>query len=113
MTSLPIAQVAFGLYVPILVLLAGYALVSVVAGIARNREENERAERLADISFLLVVLGAAYAVVLLIVSAVSYPSRVYDMILIIFVVVLFFGLLLFLFFVISELVPRTLRRRQR
>lgn len=112
MTGLPIAaQLPFAMYMPVVALLAGFALVSLLAGAARNRDDTGRAERLGDISFLLVVLGAAYAVVLLIASAVSYPSRMYDMILIIFIVVAFFALLLFLFFFVGEVLPSRLRRR--
>lgn len=112
MTGLPIAaQLPFAMYMPVVVLLAGFALVSLLAGVARNRDDTGRAERLGDISFLFVVLGAAYAVVLLIASAVSYPSRMYDMILIIFIVVAFFALLLFLFFFVGEVLPGRLRRR--
>jgi hypothetical protein len=114
MSGLPIASnLPFGMYMPIALLLAGFALVSVLAGMARNREDTARAERLGDISFLLVVLGAAYAVVLLIASAVSYPSRFYDMILITIVVVGFFALLLFAFFFLGEVLPRGLSRRGR
>jgi hypothetical protein len=113
-TSLPIAaNLPFGMFMPVVVLLVGFAILSVLAGLARNREDTARAERLSDIAFLLVVLSAAWAVVLLIASAVSYPTRVYDMILIILVVVAFFGLLLFVFFLISELVPSKLGRKQR
>lgn len=112
MTGLPIAaQLPFAMYMPLVALLAGFALVSVLAGLARNRDNTGRAERLGDISFLFVVLGAAYAVVLLIATAVSYPSRFYDMILIVFIVVAFFALLLFLFFFVGEVLPRRLRRR--
>jgi hypothetical protein len=114
MTSLPIAaNLPWAMYLPIVALIAGFGLVSAYAGVARNRDDNERAERLGDIAFLLVLLGAAYAVVLLIASAVSYPSRFGDMILIVFMVVAFFGLLLFVFFFIGEMLPRRLRRRQR
>ena len=112
MTALPIAaNLPFAMYMPLVALLAGFALMSGLAGVARNREEAGRAERLGDISFLFLVLSAVYAVVLLIASAVSYPSRFYDMILIVFIVVAFFAVLLFLFFFIGEALPRALRRR--
>jgi hypothetical protein len=114
MTALPIASnLPFGMYMPVVVVLAGFALVSVLAGVARNREDTARAERLGDIAFLLVVLGAVYALVLLIASAVSYPSRFYDMLLIVVVVVGFFALLLFVFFFVGEVLPRGLSRRGR
>jgi peptidoglycan biosynthesis protein MviN/MurJ (putative lipid II flippase) len=112
MTVLPIASnLPFGMYLPVVVLLAGFALVSLLATVARNREEQTRAERLGDIAFLLVVLGAVYALVLLIAAAVSYPQRFTDMLLITFVVVAFFAVLLGVFFFFGELLPRRLSRR--
>lgn len=112
MSVLPIASnLPFGMYMPLPVLLAAFALVSVLAGMARNREDTARAERMGDIAFVLVLVGAVYAVVLLIASAVSYPSRFYDMILITFVVLAFFALVLFAFFFLGEVLPRRLSRR--
>ena len=114
MSFLPIASnVPFGLYMPIVVLLAGFSAVSVLGNAARGREDRALAEKLADIAFLLALLGAVYAVVLLIASAVSYPQRFWDMLLITFVILAFFGVLLFVFFFIGEVLPRLLRRGSR
>ena len=114
MTSLPIASnVPFGLYMPIVVVLVGFAAVSLFGNAARGREDTARAEKLADIAFLVVLLGAVYAVVLLIASAVSYPQRFWDMILIIFVILAFFAILLFVFFFLGEVLPRLGRRGSR
>lgn len=114
MSFLPIASnVPFGLYMPIVVLLVGFAVVSVVGNTARGRGDRARAEKLADFAFLLVLVGAAYAVVLLIASAVSYPQRFWDMILITFVMLAFFAILLFVFFFVGEVLPRLLRRGSR
>lgn len=113
MTAFPIASnLPFGMYMPLVILLAGFALVSVLGNVARNRENRPRAEQLADIAFLLVLLGAVYAAVLLVASAVSYPQRFWDMLLITFVVVAFFGALLFVFFFLGESLPRRLSRRR-
>jgi hypothetical protein len=57
-----------------------------------------------------VLVSAAYVLVLLISAVVSYPDRVYDMLIILVVVGMFFALLLFLFFAIAEILPRALRR---
>ena len=114
MTSLPIASnVPFGLYMPIVVVLVGFAAVSLFGNAARGREDMARAEKLADIAFLVVLLGAVYAVVLLIASAVSYPQRFWDMLLITFVILAFFAVLLFVFFFLGEVLPRLGRRRSR
>jgi hypothetical protein len=40
----------------------------------------------------------------------SYPSRIYDMLIILVVVGVFFALLLFVFFLLAEIVPSALRR---
>ncbi|HMJ96068.1 MAG TPA: hypothetical protein VK486_09455 [Thermoleophilaceae bacterium] len=112
MTALPIASnLPFGMYMPLVVVLAAFALVSVLGNVARNREDTARAERMVDIAFLLVLLGAVYAVVLLVASAVSYPQRFWDMLLITVVVVGFFAVLLFVFFFLGEVLPRRLGRR--
>jgi threonine/homoserine/homoserine lactone efflux protein len=111
MSTLPIAaNLPSGMFTPLVVLLAGYAVASVMAGMARTRENRPRAEKLSTIAFGLVLVAAAYVAVLLIASVVSYPNRIYDMLVILLVVGAFFALLLFLFFGISELLPRVFRR---
>jgi CBS domain containing-hemolysin-like protein len=113
MTAFPIASnLPFGMYMPIVIVLAAFAFVSVYGNVARNREDRARAEQMGDIAFLLVLLGAVYSVVLLIASAVSYPQRFWDMILITFVVLAFFAILLFVFFFFGEVLPRRLGRRR-
>jgi cell division protein FtsW (lipid II flippase) len=107
---LPIAQLPSAMYLPVLLLLIGYAVLSVLANRARSSDNRPGAERFTNWAFLIVLVFAAYAVVLLIASVVSYPSRFYDMVIIIVVITVFFALLLFVFFVIAEVIPNTLRR---
>jgi cobalamin biosynthesis protein CobD/CbiB len=109
---LPIAaeNLPMSMYFPIVILLAGYAVVSIIAGVERGREDRARAERFSGIAFLLVLLGAAYAVVLLITSVFSYPSRFSDMLIIVIVIGVFFALLLFVLFLLVEVIPGALRR---
>jgi hypothetical protein len=111
MSALPIAaNLPSGMYAPLMLLLAGYALLGVMAARARAADDNARADRLTGIAFALVLAAAVYTVVLLISAVVGYWQRVYDMVIILFVILAFFGLLLFVFFLIAELVPRALRR---
>ena len=110
MSMLPIAQLPSAMYTPVVLLLIAYAVLSVLAGRARTNDDRPRAERFSNWAFLVVLVFAAYAVVLLLASVFSYPSRFYDMVLIIFVIAAFFALLLFAFFVIAEIIPRALRR---
>lgn len=110
MSVLPIAQLPSAMYTPVLLLVIAYAVLSILANRARSHEDRPRAERFTNWAFLVVLVFAAYAVVLLIASVVSYPSRFYDMVVIIFVIAAFFALLLFAFFVIAEVIPNALRR---
>ena len=110
---LPIAQLPSSLYVPVVLLLIVYAVLSIVAGRARSNENRAQADRFSNWAFLVVLVFAAYAVVLLIASVFSYPSRFYDMMVIIVVIGVFFLLLLFVFFVIAEVIPNALRRGSR
>jgi cytochrome bd-type quinol oxidase subunit 2 len=107
---LPIAQLPSQLYTVVIVLLVAYAVLSVLANRARSHDDRARAESLTNWAFLVVLVFAAYAVVLLITSVFSYPSRFSDMLLTIAVIVVFFALLLFVFFVIAEVIPNALRR---
>ena len=110
MSMLPIAQLPSQLYTPVVLIVIAYAVLSVLANRARSNDDRARADRFTNWAFLVVLVFAAYAVVLLLASVFSYPSRFYDMVLIIFVIVAFFALLLFAFFVIAEVVPNALRR---
>jgi cell division protein FtsW (lipid II flippase) len=107
---LPIAQLPSAMYTPVLLLLIAYAVLSILANRARSKDDRAGSDRFTNWAFLVVLVFAAYAVVLLIASVFSYPSRFYDMVVIIFVIVAFFALLLFAFFVIAEVIPHALRR---
>jgi len=108
---LPIAdQLPSAMYTPVVVLVVAYALLSILAGRARSNDDREQADRFTNWAFLVVLVSAAYALVLLMASIFSYPSRFYDMLVIIIVIAAFFALLLFAFFVLAELIPRALRR---
>jgi O-antigen/teichoic acid export membrane protein len=107
---LPIAQLPSAMYAPVVLLLIAYAVLSVLASRARSNDDRPRTERFSNWAFLVVLVFAAYAVVLLLASVFSDPSRFYDMVLIIVVIAVFFALLLFVFFLIAEILPRAFRR---
>jgi cell division protein FtsW (lipid II flippase) len=107
---LPIAQLPSAMYTPVVLLLIAYAVLIILAGRARSNEDRAGADRFTNWAFLVVLVFAAYAVVLLLAAVFSYPSRFYDMVLIIFVITVFFALLLSVFFVIAEVIPSALRR---
>ena len=110
MIMLPIAQLPSQMYTPVLLLVIAYAVLTILGNRARSNDDRPRAERFSNWAFLVVLVFAAYAVVLLLASVFSYPSRFYDMVLIIFVITVFFALLLSAFFVIAEVIPNVFRR---
>jgi len=111
MTMLPIASnMPSAMFTPFVLMIVAYALLSIMAGRARAKEDRATADRWANIAFAFVLLAALYAVVLLVSVIFSYPSRFYDMIVIFVVIGLFFALLLGVFFVLAEVVPGALRR---
>jgi cell division protein FtsW (lipid II flippase) len=109
-SMLPIAQLPSAMYTPVVLLLIAYAVLSILANRARSHDDRAGADRFTNWAFLVVLVFAAYAVVLLLAAVFSYPDRFYDMVLIIFVITVFFLLLLFAFFVIAEVIPNALRR---
>jgi hypothetical protein len=98
------------MYTPLVLLLVGYVVLGLMAGRARRHEDPAQADRYDTIAFGLVLVAGLYSIVLVVAAVFSYPSRVYDMVIILIVVGAFFGLLLFLFFLIAEIVPRARRR---
>jgi cell division protein FtsW (lipid II flippase) len=107
---LPIAQLPSAMYTPVVILIVAYAVLSILSNRARSHDDRSQAERFSNWAFLVVLVFAAYAVVILIAAVFSYPSRFWDMVLIIFVIAAFFTLLLFAFFLLTEVIPRALRR---
>ena len=110
--TLPIAaeNMPSAMFTPLVVLIVIYVLLSILANRARGQEDRAKAERYANFAFGVVLVSAAYVVVLLIATVFSYPSRFYDMLVILFDIIAFFGLLLFVFFLLAELLPGALRR---
>jgi cobalamin biosynthesis protein CobD/CbiB len=109
---LPIAatNMPSAMYTPLVVLIVAYVALSLLAARARGHEDRAQAERYSGIAFALVLVAAAYVVVLLIATVFSYPSRFYDMLVIIVVVGAFFAVLLFVFLLLTEVLPGALRR---
>jgi hypothetical protein len=107
---LPIAQLPSAMYTPVVILIVAYAVLSILSNRARSHDDRSQAERFSNWAFLVVLVFAAYTVVILIAAVFGYPSRTWDMVLIILVIAAFFALLLFAFFLLTEVIPRALRR---
>jgi hypothetical protein len=108
---LPIAaNMPFPAFMLLVAMLIAYAVLALMATRARANEDRATADRFSGIGFALLLAAAAYAVILLIATAFSYWPRVYDMLIIMFMIGVFFALLLFGFFLLAEVLPRAIRR---
>jgi cell division protein FtsW (lipid II flippase) len=111
MTMLPIASnMPSAMFTPFVVLIAVYLLLSLMGTRARGKDDRAGADRWANLAFAVVLLAALYAIVLVVATYISYPSRMNDMVIILIVIGVFFALLLSAFFVLAELLPGVLRR---
>lgn len=104
-------ELSFSLYMPLIVLGVVYGVLFVIAQVQSGRGNRARSERLLDFGFALALLAAAYVVVLLLISLVSMPDLIYDMIVIVVVVGVFFAVLLFVLFGLFELLVSRRPRR--
>jgi hypothetical protein len=107
---------SFSLWLPLLFAAIAFGVLRVAAGIAAGRGREGAAERLLDVAFLLVLLGAVWVVILVLITLVDMPDEVWDMIMITLVVAVFFALLLVAFFLLSLLfgaIGRAVSRRRR
>ena len=111
---LPIAaeNLPSSMYTPLVVLLAVYVALTLLAGRARSAENTDRTDRFETYAFAVLLIAALYTIVLVISAIFAYPSRSTDMVTIILVITAFFLLLLFVFFLIAEWIPGRLRRGQ-
>jgi cytochrome bd-type quinol oxidase subunit 2 len=99
------------MYTPLVVLLAVYVALGLLAARARTHEDTERAERFDTFAFAVLLVTALYTIVLVISAVFAYPSRSTDMVTIVLVICAFFALLLFVFYLLSEWIPGKLSRR--
>lgn len=90
-------------YVPLVVLGLLYAALFIVSRFLAARDDTSASERMADLTFGVGLLAAAYTVVLLIVSVITLPDLVVDLVRIVVVVGAFFAVLLSVLFGIFEL----------
>jgi hypothetical protein len=108
---LPVAaeNLPSSLYTPLVVLLAVYVALTLLAGRARSHEDTARTDRFETIAFGVLLVTALYTVILVISAIFAYPSRSTDMVTILIVVGAFFLLLVFVFFLLAEWLPGRFR----
>ena len=109
-------DLTWGLYFPLILIAAAFAIVSAAAGVMGGRGNDESAERLRNVGFLILLLGAVWVVILTILALISEPDDIGDLLIITLVIVVFFAILLLVLFGLSLLVGqlgRTTSRRKR
>lgn len=96
-------ELSFSLYLPLVVLAFVALVVFIAAQLVGSGERPELSEKLHDVSFAIALLGSIYVAVLLVISLVSEPDVIYDIILTMLIVFVFFAVLLLLLFGVFEL----------
>jgi Na+-driven multidrug efflux pump len=105
--------VSWSMFLPVILGGLAFGITSVVAGVMSSRGNDERAERVRDYGFLLVLAIGAWTIILLLVALFNKPNDVGDMAIITLVIVVFFALLLLAFFGISVLIGAIGRQTSR
>ena len=106
-----LATLEGALYSPLWIMAGAYAALFVLAQAAGARGANELRERLLDFGFVIGLLAAGWVVVLMLMAVVSESDLVWDMMVILLVVVVFFVALLFVLWVVFEVLLSRDRRR--
>jgi hypothetical protein len=97
---------SWGLYFPLILAAAVFAIVTASAGVMAGRGNDAGAERLRDAGFLILVAAGAWVIVLLLLALIDQPDDIGDMLIITLVIVAFFVILLLVLFGLSLLVGR-------
>jgi hypothetical protein len=106
-----VGQVASDYFQPLIVLAIIAAIVFVVGRVVSARGNKEGGERIVDLAFGVSLLAGAYVVILLILAALDEPDLIWDALVIILIISVFFlGLLLLLFGVFELLLSRGPKR---
>ena len=94
----------WSLYSPLLLALLVYVVLFIAASIIRSRGNNDRAERILDIGFLVALIAGAWTMVLLVFAILDEPDDIWDMVVIVVIVGVFFAVLLTVLFGLFELI---------
>ena len=92
----------FALFYPLVALGLIYTVLTVAGRIVEGRGRPDTGESLQTLGFGAILLAVPYTVLLLVISLINYPVRLSDMAIIFGIVFAFFGLLLGLMLLLSE-----------
>jgi hypothetical protein len=94
----------WSLYSPLLLALLVYVVLFIAASIVRSRGNESGAERILDIGFLVALVAGAWTLVLLVFAILDEPDDIWDMVVIVVIIGVFFAVLLTLLFGLFELI---------
>lgn len=95
------------LWQPLLIVALIYAVLFVAANVIEGRGDGKTADTVRDLAFGVILLGALYTAGLIILALISRPDLVGDMLLILAIIIVFFGLLVVVLYVtFGKLLPR-------
>ena len=97
------SNLSFSLYYPLLLLGAAFVVLTVAGRVVEGRRGREAAANLQTLGFGALLLAAAWTAALLVMSLIRYPVRMSDLGVIFATIFIFFGVLLGLLFVLTEI----------
>lgn len=104
---MPVEGLDTALWQPLLIVALVYGVLFVLANVIEGRGDGSTADTVRDVGFGVILLGALYTAGLIIYALISRPDLVGDMLLIVAILVVFFGLLVvILYAVFGKLLPR-------
>jgi hypothetical protein len=94
----------WSLYSPLLLALLVYVVLFIAASVMRSRGNESGAERSLDIGFLVALIAGAWTLVLLVFAILDEPDDIWDMVVIVIIIGVFFAVLLTLLFGLFEFI---------
>ncbi len=92
----------FGLYYPLIALALIYTVLTLAGRIVEGRGRRDTGETLQTFGFGAILLAAPYTGVLAVMSLISYPVRLSDMAIVFATIFVFFGLVLGVLLLLTE-----------
>ena len=97
-------MLAWSLYSPLMLALLVYVVLFMAASIIRTRGNESGAERILDIGFLVALVAGAWTLILLVFAILDEPDDIWDMVVIVVIIGVFFAVLLTVLFGLFELI---------
>jgi hypothetical protein len=97
-------QLSFSLFSPLILFALVVGILAIAGRVVKARGNEEGGDKLADLSFGVSLLAGVYVLVLLVLAALDEPDLVYEAIVVILVIAVFFVLLVSLLFIVFELI---------